>query len=156
MVRRPVAVVAGIVLLAEAVGIVVLNGIMATFVGAQRMSLDGLDPDVMVKATWGLGIGTGLLLTLCGVLLLVVAIRDRAPGRLTRALLIGLAVVHGVLGALTVGLVGWDAFLLLMAVLGLLVASLVVYGEERPAVDEPRDGGDGPAAPPVGGAASPA
>lgn len=154
MVRRPVAVVAALVLLVEAVGIVVLNGIMATFVDAQQMSLDGLDPDVMVTATWGLGIGTGLLLALAAVLLLVVAIRDRAPGRLTRILLIGLAVVHGVLGALTVGLVGWNAFAFMMVVLGLLVAALIVYGEERAAAEpaEPTE----PTEPAAGGAASPA
>jgi hypothetical protein len=155
-----VAVVAALVLLAEAVGIVVLNGIMATFVDAQRMSLDGLDTNVMVTATWGLGIGTGLLLALAGVLLLIVAVRDRAPGRFTRVLLIGLAVVHGVLGALTVGLVGWSAFVFMMVVLGLLVASLIVYGKERPA-DEPEApaGPAGPAdtaGPAVGGVASPA
>lgn len=154
MVRRPVAVVAALVLLVEAVGIVVLNGIMATFVDAQQMSLDGLDPDVMVTATWGLGIGTGLLLALAAVLLLVVAIRDRAPGRLTRILLIGLAVVHGVLGALTVGLVGWNAFAFMMVVLGLLVAALIVYGEER-AADEPAEPTE-PTEPAAGGAASPA
>ncbi|MER6618594.1 hypothetical protein [Streptomyces xantholiticus] len=145
---------AALVLLVEAVGIVVLNGIMATFVDAQQMSLDGLDPDVMVTATWGLGIGTGLLLALAAVLLLVVAIRDRAPGRLTRILLIGLAVVHGVLGALTVGLVGWNAFAFMMVVLGLLVAALIVYGEER-AADEPAEPTE-PTEPAAGGAASPA
>ncbi|MEW2632263.1 hypothetical protein AB0903_11525 [Streptomyces sp. NPDC048389] len=148
---------AALVLLAEAVGIVVLNGIMATFVDGQRMSLDGLDTDVMVSATWGMGIGTGLLLALAGVLLLVVAVRDRPPGRFTRVLLIGLAVLHGVLGALTVGLVGWTAFAFMMVVLGLLVASLIVYGKERP-VDEPEMPADpsGPAGPAVDGAASPA
>ncbi|QIP88529.1 hypothetical protein GLX30_14075 [Streptomyces sp. Tu 2975] len=130
--RRPVAVVAALVLLIEAVGIVVLNGVMATFVGAQRMSLDGMDPDVMVTATWGLGIGSGLFLALCGVLLLVAGIRDRAPGRFARIALITLAVVHGVLGAVAVGLVGWSAFAFLMVVLGLLVASLIVYGKEQP------------------------
>ncbi|GGW70604.1 hypothetical protein GCM10010381_64180 [Streptomyces xantholiticus] len=149
--RRPVAVVAALVLLVEAVGIVVLNGIMATFVDAQQMSVDGLDPDVMVTATWGLGIGTGLLLALAAVLLLVVAVRDRAPGRFTRILLIGLAVVHGVLGALTVGLVGWNAFAFMMVVLGLLVAALIVYGKERVA-DESAE----PIEPTAGGAASPA
>lgn len=149
MVRRPVAVVAALVLLMEAVGIVVLNGVMATFVDAQQMSLDGLDPDVMVTATWGLGIGSGLFLALCGVLLLLVGIRDRAPGRVTRIMLVVLAVVHGVLGALTVGLVGWSAFAFMMVVFGLLVASLIAYGKERPAA--PDDPGDSSA--PVGGPA---
>lgn len=130
MVRRPVAVVAAIVLWVEAVGIVVLNGIMARFVDAQSMSLDGLDPDAMVAGTWGMGIGSGLFLALCGVLLLATGVRDRAPGRFARIVLIGCAVVHGVLGALTVGLVGWPAFAYTMVVLGLLVLSLIAYGKE--------------------------
>ncbi|MFF8842606.1 hypothetical protein ACF08N_07700 [Streptomyces sp. NPDC015127] len=121
---------AAIVLLVEAVGIVVLNGIMARFVDAQSMSLDGLDPDAMVAGTWGMGIGSGLFLALCGVLLLVAGIRDRAPGRLARIVLITCAVVHGVLGALTVGLVGWPAFAYMMVVLGLLVLALISYGKE--------------------------
>ncbi|MFI2372906.1 hypothetical protein [Streptomyces sp. NPDC018833] len=128
MVRRPVAVVAAIVLLVEAVGIVVINGIMARFVEAQSMSLDGLDPDAMAAGTWGMGIGSGLFLAVCGALLLLMGIRDRAPGRFPRILLIGCAVVHGVLGALTVGLVGWPAFAWMMLVLGLLVLSLITYG----------------------------
>ncbi|MGN9792265.1 hypothetical protein ACTMTU_14375 [Streptomyces sp. OZ13] len=150
---------AALVLLIEAVGIVVLNGVMATFVGAQRMSLDGMDPDVMVTATWGLGIGSGLFLALCGVLLLIAGIRDRAPGRFARIALITLAVVHGVLGAVAVGLVGWNAFAFLMVVLGLLVASLIVYGKEQPPAASPAPpasggpaDGDGPVGP-VGGPA---
>jgi preprotein translocase subunit SecG len=37
-------------------------------------------------------------------------------------------VVHGVLGALTVGLIGWAAFVFMMVVLGLIVLTLVAYG----------------------------
>jgi hypothetical protein len=138
--------VAALVLLVEAVGFVALNGIMATFVSKQRMSLAGLDPDAMVTGTWAMGIATGLYLASCGVVLALAGLRDRAPGRFARILLISCAITHGVLGALTVGLVGWFAFGFMMAVLGLIVASLIAYGTERePAAPEPEDR-PGPAA----------
>lgn len=128
MVRRPVAFIAALVLFAEAVGIVIINVVLGTVVKNQDMSLAGTDPGVMSKGTWVLGGVSGLFLVLCGVLLLVAGIRDRAPGRAARIVLIGCAVVHGVLGALTVGLVGWAAFALMMVVLGLIVLTLVAYG----------------------------
>ncbi|AVZ74949.1 hypothetical protein SLUN_24975 [Streptomyces lunaelactis] len=135
MARRPVAVVAAIVLLVEAVGIVVINGILATFVDKQSMSLADLDPDAMVTGTWVMGGVFGLYLAACGVVLLLAGLRDRAPGRAARILLISCAIVHGVLGALTVGLVGWDAFAFMMVGLGLIVLTLVAYGKR----DAPRD-----------------
>jgi hypothetical protein len=58
--------------------------------------------------------------------------------------------VHGVLGALTVGLVGWAAFAALMAALGLIVLTLVAYGP-RPRTEAPagpRDTAVAPAGPP--------
>ncbi|MGW7368939.1 hypothetical protein ACWGI8_37325 [Streptomyces sp. NPDC054841] len=150
--RRPVAVVAAIVLFLEAVGIVAINGILATFVDSQNMSLDGLDPDVMAMSTWVMGGVLGFYLAFCGVVLLVTGIRDRAPGRFGRILLIACAVLHGVLGALTVGLVGWHAFAFLMVVLGLVVLSIVLYAQPEAADAEksaPADAGspvpDGPA-----------
>lgn len=146
MVRRPVAFIAALVLFAEAVGIVIVNVVLGTVVKNQDMSLAGTDPGVMSKGTWVLGGLSGLFLVLCGVLLLVTGIRDRAPGRAARIVLIGCAVVHGVLGALTVGLVGWAAFALMMVVLGLIVLTLVAYG---PAEGEPAAGAqpEQPAAP---------
>ncbi|MFD7432488.1 hypothetical protein ACFV6Z_36295 [Streptomyces sp. NPDC059818] len=146
MVRRPVAFIAAIVLFAEAVGIVVVNGVMATVVKNQDMSLAGMDPGAMANGTWALGGVSGLLLLLCGVLLLLTGIRDRAPGRIARIVLICCAVIHGVLGAVTVGLIGWTAFVFMMVVLGLLVLTLVVYGADR---EEPaaEAGTEPPAAP---------
>ncbi|MDP5314301.1 hypothetical protein P8A21_25135 [Streptomyces poriferorum] len=146
VVRRPVAFIAALVLFAEAVGIVIINVVLGTVVKNQDMSLAGTDPGVMSKGTWVLGGVSGLFLVLCGVLLLVAGIRDRAPGRAARIVLIGCAVVHGVLGALTVGLVGWAAFALMMVVLGLIVLTLVAYG---PADGEPAAGAESeqPAAP---------
>ncbi|MEU2107509.1 hypothetical protein [Streptomyces sp. NPDC019507] len=148
VVRRTVAVVAAIVLYLEAVGIVVINGIMATFVDNQSMSLDGLDPDVMATSTWVMGGAFGFFLAACGTLFLVAAVRDRGPGRWGPVLLVSCAVVHGVLGALTVGLVGWHAFTFLMVVLALIVLGLLQYGGTEP---EGSDGGAAPAGngPPV-------
>lgn len=125
MARRPVAVVAALVLLVEAVGIVAINGILATFVDRQNMSLADLDPDAMVTGTWAMGGVFSLFLAACGVVLLLTGLRDRAPGRIERILLISCAIVHGVLGALAVGLVGWFAFVFMMVVLGLIVLTLV-------------------------------
>ncbi|MFF6773728.1 hypothetical protein ACFY8W_09200 [Streptomyces sp. NPDC012637] len=146
MARRPIALVTAAVLLLEAPGIVAINAVMARFVKAQSMSLDGLDPDAMYTGTWALGIGSGALLVLCALVPLVAAVRDRRPGRPGRALLIGCAVVHGVLGAVAVGLLGWAAFVFLMVVVGLIVLTLVAYGETRgdARADEP-DGQEAPA-----------
>lgn len=147
MVRRPVAFVAAIVLFAEAVGIVVVNGILATVVRNQDMSLAGLEPSAMVNGTWAMGGVFGLYLLLCGSVLLLTGIRDRAPGRIGRIALITCAVVHGVLGALTVGLVGWAAFASLMVVLGLIVLALVAYGPESGSGRTAEDAGPNAPAP---------
>ncbi|QXE35053.1 hypothetical protein KQY30_13005 [Streptomyces sp. GMY02] len=130
--RRPVAWVAAVVLLLEALGIVFVNGVLATVVHNQRMSLAGLDPDAMSAGSWVLGGILGAHLVLCAAIVVRTAISDRAPGRWARYTLIACAVVHGVLGALTVGLVGWTAFAFLMVVLGMLVLILVAY-EQRDA-----------------------
>ncbi|MET8509285.1 hypothetical protein ABZV60_32350 [Streptomyces sp. NPDC004787] len=129
MARRPIALVTAAVLLLEAPGIVAINAVMARFVKAQSMSLDGMDPELMYTGTWALGIGSGALLLLCALVPLLAAVRDRRPGRPGRVLLIGCAVVHGVLGAVAVGLLGWAAFAFLMTVVALIVLTLVAYGE---------------------------
>ncbi|MCX4586604.1 hypothetical protein [Streptomyces sp. NBC_01481] len=140
MARRPVAVVAALVLLVEAIGIVVINGILATFLEKQSMSLADLDPDAMVTGTWVMGAVFGLYLAACGVVLLLTGLRDRAPGRGARILLISCAITHGVLGALTVGLVGWDAFAFMMVVLALIVLVLLAYGNGgKPQKEETRN-----------------
>nr|WP_043227011.1 hypothetical protein [Streptomyces sp. NRRL F-5193] len=128
--RRPIAFVTAAVLLVEAPAIVGLNAVMAKFVEVQSMSLDGLDPDHMVTGTWALGIGSGVALLFCALAALVTGIRDRRPGRLARGLLIGCAVVHGLLGAVAAALVGWTAFAVLMAVVALVVLTLVMYDKE--------------------------
>ncbi|SEC73891.1 hypothetical protein SAMN05216483_2303 [Streptomyces sp. 2131.1] len=145
MVRRLVAFIAALVLAVEAVGIVIINVVMGTVVKNQDMSLAGTDPDMMSKGTWVLGGVSGLFLLLCAVILVLAGARDRAPGRVARIVLICCAVVHGVLGALTVGLVGWTAFVWMMVVLGLIVLALVAYGPEPE--PQPKAEPEQPAAP---------
>ncbi|MCM2389286.1 hypothetical protein [Streptomyces albipurpureus] len=149
MTHRVVAVVAAIALLLEAIALVAVNGILATVIDGQNMSLDGLDPRAMVMGTWAAGIVLGLYLCGCALVCLLTGLRDQAPSRLPRALLIGAGVVHGVLGAIAAGLVGWGAFASLMAVLGLVVMVLVVYGKREPQTGANPSGprADGPGAP---------
>ncbi|MFE3827088.1 hypothetical protein [Streptomyces sp. NPDC059092] len=136
--RGPVAWLAAIVLVLEAVGIVFVNGILATVVDHQRMSLAGLDTDAMFAGTWAMGGVFGLYLVGCAAILARTALRNRAPGRLGRIVLITCAVVHAVLGALTVGLVGWTAFAVMMTIVGLVVLVLVAYeAGPRPAEQAP-------------------
>ncbi|WP_093799363.1 hypothetical protein [Streptomyces sp. Wb2n-11] len=155
MARRPIAAVSAAVLFVEAVGTVCVHWILGRVVDSQSMSLDGLDSGVMATSTWVMGGVFGLYLVACGVFLLRAALADRAPGRLGRTLLIACAVVHGVLGALAVGLVGWTAFAAMMAVLGLVVLSLVAYGE-REGRGDTTVAADAPPAGPESGTPAPA
>ncbi|MEE1756228.1 hypothetical protein [Streptomyces sp. SP18CS02] len=148
MARRPIALTAALVLLGEAVGIALIHLVLATVVDSQRMSLAGVDPGLMITGTWVMGGVFALFLVLCAAALVRAAWRDRAPGRPGRVLLISCAIVHGVLGALAVGLVGWPAFAFMMAVLALLVLALLVYAPETGTEAAPPEGGvpAGPAA----------
>ncbi|UGY95195.1 hypothetical protein test1122_17460 [Streptomyces gobiensis] len=114
----------------EGVLIALLNWFLGMVVDKQSMSLAGLDPHVMTLSTWVAGGLFGGYLVLCGLILLRTAIRDRAPGGFLRTVLVSCAVVHGVLGAFSVGLVGWLAFGAVMTVLGLIVLTLLAY--DRP------------------------
>ncbi|AWT45140.1 MULTISPECIES: hypothetical protein [Streptomyces] len=127
MVRRPVAWVVTVVLFAEAFGIAAVNWFLGVVADRQQMSLAGIDPDVMATSSKIGGVVFGLYFALCGLVALLVAVRDRAPAGLGRILLISAAVVHGLLGAFAWGLVGWTAFLFMMAVLGLIVLLLMTY-----------------------------
>lgn len=128
--RKAVMIAAAVLLLLEAVGIVILNWVMGIVVDRQQMSLAGVDPDAMSIGTWVLGAVNGIFLAVVAVVLLRAAIRDRAPGRLGRILVIVCAVVHAVVGAAVVGLVGWAAFVGAMVVLGLLVLSVLMFRED--------------------------
>ncbi|MFD9070667.1 hypothetical protein [Streptomyces lasiicapitis] len=131
MARRPVAWVGAVVLWAEAVGIALLNWFLGLVVDKQDMSMGGLDPRAMSVGAWVAGGLFGLYLALCGLALARTAVRDRAPGRFAKILLISAAVVHGLLGAFAVGLVGWVAFLFMMVVLGLIVLTLMAYDKQE-------------------------
>ena len=150
MVRRPVAWVVAVVLFAEALGVAALNWFLGVVVDRQDMSLAGLDPGMMSMSSKIGGIVFGLYYALCGLVALLVAIRNRPPVGLGRILLISAAVVHGLLGALVWGLVGWPAFVFMIVVLALIVLLLMSYDlpaqpEETAAPAEEPDpqGGDG-------------
>ncbi|MFE2289389.1 hypothetical protein ACFXDJ_35110 [Streptomyces sp. NPDC059443] len=116
-----------VVLVVEAAVLVFVHIVLGRTARNQSMSIAGMDPDVMSKATYAMGAGMGAFLLLCAVLLAVAAIRDRAPGAFARVVLVAAAVIHGLLGALVVGLVGWGAFAVMMLILCLLVLSLMLY-----------------------------
>ncbi len=153
VVRRPVAWVVAVVLFVEALGIGALNWFLGIVVDRQDMSLAGLDPDVMSMSSKVGGVVFGAYFALCGLVALLVALRDRAPAGLGRVLLISAAVVHALLGAFTWGLVGWTAFLFMVVVFALIVLVLMTYdgrsAPERPADAAPGGDGDGsPVTPP--------
>ncbi|AYL37878.1 MULTISPECIES: hypothetical protein [Streptomyces] len=156
MARRPVAWVVSLVLFAEALGVAALNWFLGVVVDRQNMSLAGLDPDMMSTSSKIGGVVFGLYFALCGLVALLVALRDRAPAGLGRVLLISAAVVHALLGAVTWGLVGWTAFLYMVVVFGLVVLLLMTY-DGRP--EQPADAAPGvspgvpPGAAPGGGGA---
>ncbi|WP_327180132.1 hypothetical protein OG599_21790 [Streptomyces sp. NBC_01335] len=141
--RRPVAVVTALVLLAEAVGVAIVNTVLATVAENQNMSLAGLEPGAMSTGAWVMGGASAALLVVVALVALTAAVRDRSPGRVGRFALILTAVAHGVLGALAVGLVGWYAFGCLMVALALLVGTLIGYGPGRRARGTEGDGGAG-------------
>lgn len=152
VVRRPVAWILALVLFVEALGVAALNWFLGIVVDRQDMSLAGLDPDAMSISSKAGGIVFGLYFALCGVVALLVALRDRAPAGFGRILLISVAVVHALLGAFAWGLVGPGAFVSMVVVLGLVVLLLMTYDRrEGPsgASPEPPAKDPAPAVPPT-------
>ncbi|WP_328789033.1 MULTISPECIES: hypothetical protein [unclassified Streptomyces] len=147
MLRRLVAGLAAIVLVVEAAVLVLVHIVLGRTTANQSMSIAGSDPDVMSKATYVMGAGMGAFLVLCAVLAAVTALRDRSPGRFGRVVLVSGAVAHGVLGVLSVALVGWAAFATMMLILCLLVLTLTSYAA-RPARNGSGGGGSGGDTPP--------
>jgi hypothetical protein len=131
-----------VVLFAEGLFIAALNWFLAVVVDRQDMSLAGLDPGAMATSSKAGAVIFGLYFVLCGLVALLVAVRDRAPSGLGRALLISAAVVHGLLGAFSWGLVGWSAFLLMVAVMALVVLLLMTY-DAGSGMSRTRSAGDG-------------
>ncbi|MGC9535502.1 hypothetical protein [Streptomyces sp. UG1] len=158
MVRRPVAWVVAVVLLVEAFGVAALNWFLGVVVDRQDMSLAGLDPDMMSMSSKIGGVVFGAYFALCGLVALLVAVRNRAPAGFGRILLISAAVVHGLLAAFVWGLVGWTAFVFMVVVLGLIVLLLMTY-DAPAAPEEPVDAapgeGDGDGSPAGGAPVSP-
>ncbi|MCX3285370.1 hypothetical protein OR263_01290 [Streptomyces sp. NEAU-H22] len=143
MIRRPVAWVVAVVLFAEAFGLAALNWFLGVVVDRQDMSLAGLDPHMMSVSSKIGGIVFGLYFALCGLVALLVALRNRPPAGFGRVLLISAAVVHGLLGAFTWGLVGWPAFLFMVLVLALIVLLLMTYDPAAEPADAAPEGGKG-------------
>jgi hypothetical protein len=137
-VGRWAGLVGAIILVVEAFGIAWVHWFLGMVVDRQDMSLAGLDPHAMSISTRIMGLLFGLYLATCGFVLLRAALRDRSPSRFGRILLITAAVVHGLLGALSVGLVGWSAFAFMMVVLGLILLTLMTY-DDGAARTEPTD-----------------
>ncbi|MFI0940644.1 hypothetical protein [Streptomyces sp. NPDC021020] len=145
-----------VVLVLEALGVAFVNWVLGLAVRHQDMSLGGLDPDAMAVGSWIAGGVLALFLLLCAFLTARVAVRQEPASLAGRIVLIVCAVVHGVLGAVVVGLVGWLAFAALMVVLGLLVGTLLLYAPEPAEGARGGAGGTGgsptpppPAAPPA-------
>jgi hypothetical protein len=138
-----VAWVVAVVLFAEAFGVAVLNWFLGVVVDRQDMSLAGLDPHMMSVSSKIGGIVFGLYFALCGLVALLVALRDRPPAGFGRVLLISAAVVHALLGAFTWGPVGWPAFLFMELVLALIVLLLMTYDRPAEPADAAPEGGKG-------------
>ncbi|MFJ6655226.1 hypothetical protein ACIQNG_02510 [Streptomyces sp. NPDC091377] len=134
--RRPVAWIVAVVLFGEALGVAALHWFLGVVVDRRRISLGGLDPDLMSVSSKTGGIVLGLYFALCALIVLRVALRDRAPTGPARIVLIGAAVVHALLGAVTWGLVGPGAFLFMVLVLGLIVL-LLTTDDARPVSSPP-------------------
>jgi len=146
VVRRPVAWILAVVLFVEAFGVAALNWFLGIVADRQSMSLAGIDPDTMSVSSKVGGIVFGLYFALCGLVALLVALRDRAPAGLGRVLLISVAVVHGLLGAFAWAMVeGKAAFVFMVVVLGLVILLLMTYdrlagpSDAAPAQDGPKD-----------------
>ncbi|GAA2956377.1 hypothetical protein GCM10010478_65280 [Streptomyces erythrogriseus] len=140
--------IVALVLFAEALGVLGVNWFLGVVVDRQDMSLAGLDPDVMSVSSKAGGVVFGLYFGLCGVVSLLVALRDRAPAGFGKVLLISAAVVHALLGAFAWGLIGWTAFLFMVVVLTLIVLLLMTYDGRPGEPDEPVDAGT-PVSPPA-------
>jgi len=129
LVRRPVAWVVAVVLLAEAFGVALLNWILGTFVSRQHMSLAGLDPDLMANSSKAAGLVFAGYFAFCALVAFLVAVRGHRPAGLGRVLLVSAAVVHGLLAAVSWGLVGPTAFVAMIAVMALIVLLLMTHDE---------------------------
>ncbi|MGW3293945.1 hypothetical protein ACWC9S_08260 [Streptomyces xiamenensis] len=131
--RRSVAAVTAAAVITGAAALGALHWILGIVVDRQRMSLAGVSPTTMTVSTWTAGALLAVFLLLCAAALARTAATDRPPGRYRRAALIGCAVLHAVLGALSAALLGWWVFAAVMTVFGLVVLTLTMYPPVAPA-----------------------
>ncbi|MEW1865996.1 hypothetical protein OG896_14035 [Streptomyces sp. NBC_00669] len=134
--RRGIAVATAVVLVLDALTIAAVNWILGLAVRRQQMSLGGLPTHAMEVGSWVAGGIFALFLLGCAALVARIALRDRMAGRVGRIVLIVCAVIHGVVGAAVVGLVGWYAFVVMMVILALLVGTLLLYAPDQNGTDE--------------------
>ncbi|MEV1011328.1 hypothetical protein [Streptomyces sp. NPDC049881] len=138
--RRGVAAGAALGCLGGAVVAGVAHAALAVAADRQEIEVGGVPPGVLVAAAWSGGVLVAGALALTAVPLLRVAVRDRPPGRGWRRVLAAGAGLHAVLGALTLAVVDWTVFAVLMAVFALIVGTLTLTpppGPSRPEVGDP-------------------
>src|SRR5690348_11865179 len=108
--RRPIAAAAALALVAEAGAVAFVNLVLGMAVRRQSMSVAGLHPQALATGARVAGALLACYRLVCAVIEVATAVRDRAPGRINRLLLVVCAVLQALLGALVVGMVGWAAF----------------------------------------------
>ncbi|WP_055587929.1 hypothetical protein [Peterkaempfera griseoplana] len=136
--RRAVLIATAALLAVEALAFALVGLVLGLAVRKQQMSVGGLSPDAMAIGAWAGQGALAVFLLVCAV----VAARagwlgpgprhaggQRGAGRIARGLLIGCAVLHGLLGAVLLGLSGWLVFTGLMLVLAVLVLALLLLRE---------------------------
>ncbi|GAB2898922.1 hypothetical protein [Streptomyces mayteni] len=126
------AAVAAVVVFGAAVVLGLLHWILGLVAERQEMSVGGVSTTAISLSAWVGGGALAAFLVLCGALLARVSVTDRPPRRFARVALVGGAVVHAVLGALAVGLVGWTAFTGMMVIFTLIVLTLTLYPAAPP------------------------
>jgi hypothetical protein len=138
--RRWTALLAVVFLLVDALASAFVGLVLGTAVHRQHMSFGGADPNLMSLGAYvGLGLQGGFLLLVAAVLV-AVAVRNRAPGRFGRIVLLAGAILVGVLAAVSLALSGPLSFAVLTVTLTLLVLQLLGTGmEPRTAVPAPAE-----------------
>ena len=122
-----------VLLAGAAMGCGLLHWVLGLAVDRHEISIGGMSSRALRTGAYCAGALLAAFLLLCGALLARIAVLDRAPGRAARVALVAAAVLHALFAALAVGLVGWPAFALLMAVFTLLVLTLTLYPAPRQA-----------------------
>jgi hypothetical protein len=146
--RRWTAVAALVLLVLEAGVAAVVAMVVGKAADYQHMSLAGV-PTAAMAASAYVGFGLiALFLLLVAALLLRVALRDVAPTKAERIVLVLAAVLHGLLAAVLLALSGVWVFVPLAVTLTLLVLILFIPSEPSPSPLPPSSGpSGGPAAP---------